>query len=56
MIVKHIQENWSCHLAAASGFAVSVSLGSVLESIMVGVTVFVLTNTIKFVWSKIWKK
>ena len=57
MLIEHLKENWINHMAAGSGTLFSLLNGAaILQSIIVGVAIYVITHALaagsKLLWSK----
>jgi hypothetical protein len=55
-LIEHLQEYWTNHLGAIAAAGVSISIGSAFQSILVGVSVFLVTNILRGIWNLIYNK
>ena len=54
MILEHIEKHWTSHLAAGSGTVFSLLNGSaMLQSIIVGVCIYIITHLLHAVFNKL---
>lgn len=56
MILGHLQQYWDNHIAAFSATLFSLSISGMLQSVIVGVLVFVVTSIIKLIAKWLWNK
>jgi hypothetical protein len=51
---NHLNENWTNHVGAGTATVMSLVNGqAVIQSVLIGVSVFVITSALKWVWSKL---